>query len=232
MKRFQPLYKIFTCIFFWQIISVAPYAEQTKSINPENIKFHWAFLAAKQASQNVHIEPITRDTILKSGDQIKFFIKLQNSCYVYLIYHSSQGELSVLFPHRFKLKNGEKTLAINHYIPKGDQWFELDEHAGEERFYLLASTERLLELESLVNNYETADAAKKPSLVKMILSEIRGLRKMHLKFKTFAERPVSIIGGLRGTDKNEPAGALDAAKYAIEISADTFYSRTFTIDHK
>ncbi len=232
MKRFQPLYQIFTCIFIWQIISLAPCAEQIKSINPENIKFHWAFVAAKQASQNVQIEPITRDTILRSGDQIKFFIKLQNSCYVYLIYHSSQGELSVLFPRHFKLKKGEKNLAVSHYIPNGDQWFELDEHAGEERFYLLASTERLLELESLVNNYVTADAAKKPSLAKMILTEIRRLRKKHLKFKTYAERPVSIIGGLRGTDGKKPTEALDAAKYAIEISADTFFSRTFTIDHK
>ena len=232
MQRFQPLNLIFTCIFIWQIISIAPYAEQVKSINPENIKFHWAFVAAKQASQNVQIEPITRDTSLKSGDQIKFFIKLQNSCYVYLIYRSSQGELSVLFPRHFKLGKNEKNLAFSHYIPDGDQWFELDKHTGEERFYLLASTERLLELESLVNNYETADAAKKPSFAKMILTEIRRLRKKNLKFKTYAERPVSIIGGLRGSGKKEPTDSIDAAKYAIEISADTFFSRTFTIDHK
>jgi hypothetical protein len=232
MKYYQLLIRIFSCIFILHIISVSLSAEQAKTINQENIKFQWTFLATKNASQNAHIEPIARDTILKSGDQIKFFIRLQNSCHVYLIYHSSQDELSVLFPHRFKLKKGKKTVAINHYIPKGDQWFELDEHKGEERFYLIASVERLLELESLVNDYETADAAKKLSLGKMILSEIRKLRKKYLKFKAYAERPVSIVGRLRGTDKNEPAGALDAAKYAIEISADTFYSRTFTIDHQ
>lgn len=232
MKNIEPLFKIFICLFILLIISVTLSAEQSKNIETGNIKFQWAFVATKQTSQNAQIEPITRDTILGSGDQIKFFIKLQNNCYVYLIYLSAQGEFSVLFPYRFKLKSEEQTLAANHYIPKGDQWFELDEHVGEERFYLLASVERLSELESLINDYESADAAKKPSLAKRILSEIRRLRKQHLKFKTYAERPVSIIGELRGTEKAETDGNLDTAKYAIEISADTFYSRTFTIDHQ
>jgi len=37
---------------------------------------------------------------------------------------------------------------------------------------------------------------------------------------------------LRGTEKAETTGAHDIAKFAVEISADTFYSRTFTIDHQ
>jgi hypothetical protein len=130
------------------------------------------------------------------------------------------------------LQSAEYTAAGNHYIPADDQWFELDEHTGEERFYLLASIKRLHDLESLINDYESADRAKKPPLSKKILAEIRKLRKQHLKFKTYAERPVNIIGNLRGTETAETAMTHDIAKYAIEISADTFFSRTFTIDHK
>ena len=85
---------------------------------------------------------------------------------------------------------------------------------------------------SLINDYESADGAKKPSLARAVLDEIRKLRKEHLKFKTYAERPVNIIGNLRGTEKAETAEPQDIAKFAVEISADTFYSRTFTIDHK
>lgn len=175
---------------------------------------------------------VTRDTVLKTGDQIKFFINVNQNCFVYLIYRSSQGELSVLFPRRFQLQSAEYTVAGNHYIPAGDQWFELDEHTGEERFYLLASVKRLTDLEALVNDYESADNTKKQPLTEIILAEIRKLRKQHLKFKTDAERPVNIIGNLRGTEKAETAEARDIAKYALEISADTFYSRTFTIDHQ
>jgi hypothetical protein len=206
-------------------------SEEAQPQPESNVQFQWAFGALKKANGS-KFEAVTRDTALKTGDQIKFFLKVNQNCFVYLIYRSSQGELSVLFPQRFRLKSAEYTVAGDHYIPKGDQWFELDEHTGEERFYLLASVERLLELEAFINDYESADAAKRQPLAKKILAEIRKLRKQHLKFKTYAERPVNIIGNLRGTEKAETAGARDIAKFAVEISADTFYSRTFTIDHQ
>ena len=220
---------------FWLFLFIEPlvviHAQETAAQQEANVKFQWAFGALKKANGS-KFEAVTKDTDLKTGDQIKFFLKVNQDCFVYLIYRSSQGELAVLFPHRFILKRAEYTVAGNHYIPKGDQWFELDEHTGEERFYLLASNKRLMDLEALVNDYESADSAKKQALAKTILAEIRKLRRQHLKFKTYAERPVNIIGNLRGTEKAETAGPHDIAKYAVEISADTFYSRTFTIDHK
>ena len=219
------------CLFLLLDTHAAVHAQQTAPQSDDNFKFQWAFGALKKANGS-KLEAVTRDTVLKTGDQIKFFLNVNQDCFVYLIYRSSQGELSVLFPRRFELLSTDYTAAGNHYIPTDDQWFELDEHTGEERFYLLASVKRLTDLEALVNDYESADKAKKPPLAKEILAEIRKLRKQHLKFKTYAERPVNIIGNLRGTEKSEPAGARDIAKFAVEISADTFYSRTFTIDHQ
>ena len=219
------------CLFLLFESHAAVHAQQAAAQSDANVKFQWAFGALKKANGS-KFEAVSKDTGLRTGDQIKFFLKVNKNCFVYLIYRSSQGELSVLFPHRFKLMSAEYTMSGEHYIPKGDDWFELDEHTGEERFYLLASVERLLNLETFINDYESADAAKKPPLAQKILSEIRKLRKQHLKFKTYAERPVSIIGSLRGTEKAETAKTHDIAKYAVEISADTFFSRTFTIDHK
>ena len=97
---------------------------------------------------------------------------------------------------------------------------------------MLASAQRLFDLEALINQYESAAKAKKLGLAEKITSEIRSLRKRHLKFKTYAERPVNIIGNLRGTEKAETVKTQDIAKYAVEISADTFFSRTFTIEHR
>jgi hypothetical protein len=206
-------------------------AEEAQPQPDANLQFQWAFGALKKANGS-KFEAIDRDTVLKTGDQIKFFLNVDKNCFVYLIYSSSQGEISVLFPHRFKLRSSEYTVAGHHYIPGGNQWFELDEHTGEEKFYLLASANRLTQLEAMINDYESADAAKKPALAQAVLAEIRKLRKENLKFKTYAERPVNIIGSLRGTEKAETAEPQDIAKFAVEISADTFYSRTFTIDHK
>jgi hypothetical protein len=219
------------CLFLLFAPHAAVHAQQDAAQPKTNIKFQWAFGALKKANGS-KFEAVSKDTDLKTGDQIKFFLNVNQNCFVYLIYRSSQGELSVLFPKRFQLLSTEYTVAGNHYIPADDQWFELDEHTGEERFYLLASVKRLTDLEALVNDYESADNAKKPPLTKEILAEIRKLRKQHLKFKTYAERPVNIIGNLRGTEKAETVKTHDIAKYAVEISADTFFSRTFTIDHK
>lgn len=229
MVRFAVL---LVALYFALFCGYNPGLAQEAQPQPDaNLQFQWAFGALKKANGS-KFEAVERDTVLKSGDQIKFFLKVDKNCFVYLIYSSSQGELSVLFPYRFKLQSAEYTVAGHHYIPNGDQWFELDEHTGEEKFYLLGSASRLMPLEALINDYESADTAKKPALVQAILAEIRKLRKENLKFKTYAERPVNIIGNLRGTEKAETAEPQDIAKFAVEISADTFYSRTFTIDHQ
>ena len=87
-----------------------------------NLEFQWAFGALKKAN-GAKFEAVTRDTVLKTGDQIKFFLNVSQNNYAYLIYRSSQGGLSVLFPKRFQLQSTEYTAAGNHYIPADDQWF-------------------------------------------------------------------------------------------------------------
>jgi hypothetical protein len=198
----------------------------------EKIVFQWAFCALRKADTGRQLSVIARDTDLKSGDQIKFFVKSEGPSFVYLIYQSSQREISVLFPYRFIQLDASSTMAGKHYIPQGTQWFELDEHPGQEKFYLLASTQRLFDLEALINQYESADKAKKSGLADKITSEIRNLRKRHLKFKTYAEKPVTIIGNLHGAEQSESDHSKDIADYAVEISTTTFFSRTYTIDHQ
>ena len=205
---------------------------EPKEPGEEDIRFLWAFGALKKGEGESKLIRIARDAALKSGDQIKFFVKLEEKCFVYLIYHSSQGEMSVLFPYRFEQLSRDYHKQAQYYIPQGNEWFELDEHTGQETFYLMASAKRLHELEALINQYETADPVKKSELAKEVLMEIRKLRKAHRKFKTFAEKPVNIMGHLRGSEKVEPVDTPDVTELAVEISGSKFYSRTFTIDHK
>ncbi len=199
--------------------------------NKENIRFLWAFGATVKEEGKQRSFSITKDIALKSGDKIKIFLELKEKCYVYVIYHSPKGEVVTLFPDRFDLLDDHSFASSGYFIPKGDGWFELDEHVGEERFFLLASSERLSELETLINQYESTDQAKKPEISTQILDEIRRLRWQHRKFKTFAEKPINIIGQVRGTDTREKARYPDVTRFAVEISAKKFYSKAFTIDH-
>jgi hypothetical protein len=208
------------------------FAQQEKGQIQNKVNFTWAFGAIKNSDAGPHFEAITRDSILKTGDQIKFFLRVENKCFIYLIYQNPQGDLNVLFPYRFKLLDNNYQISENYYIPKGDQWFELDEYTGTEKFYLVSSANRLTELEDLINEYESADKSNRITIGEKIISEIRGLRKKHHRFKTHVERPVTIIGRMRGTAKTKAAGLEDIADYALEITADNFFIRTFTIDHQ
>ena len=109
---------------------------------------------------------------------------------------------------------------------------KVDENEGRETFYLLASDQRLIPLEALMEKYKTADIAKKPGLSKQILKEIRELKKKNRKFATLAERPVPIGGNLRGVKKDKELRSPDIDPIAAEVSAGNFYSRTFTIAHQ
>jgi len=234
--RIKPRFSITFLIIAMGFISFgnlkATPAEQTQNLNETGIKFLWAFGAIKKTEDGSVFKSIDRDTALNTGDKIKFFIRLDRQCFVYLIYRSSQNEIKALFPHRFEVKDNEYNISQNYYIPIGNQWFELDDHIGQEKFYLLASADRLNELEAIINKYESADPARQPVIANKIQLEIRKLRKKHLKSKSYAERPVNIIGDLRGIEKIEKDNSYDVANFAIEISAATLYSRTFTIDHK
>jgi hypothetical protein len=79
---------------------------------------------------------------------------------------------------------------------------------------------------------EGADEVNQSGLVDQIIAEIRNLRKRHLKFKTYSEKPVTIIGKPRGGEQSVRVPTKDIADYAVEISTTTFFSRTYTIDHR
>jgi hypothetical protein len=149
-----------------------------------------------------------------------------------LVHHTAQGEIRLLFPsHVDELPDGFE--AKNYcYIPEGERWFELDDHTGIETFHVIASMERLLKLEAYFERYALLLPAKKGDCRDQILTEIQNLKRRHRQFKTAAERPVQVVGGIRGGDETRKTLGFDPASMAVEISARKFYSKTFTIDHQ
>lgn len=196
------------------------------------VRFQWAFGAVIAADGDSKLVSVTGDMDLKTGDQLKFFIRPESEGFVYLFYLSSQGELMMLFPDDLGLFE-EKAYGEDgrYYVPRGDSWFKLDANTGLERFYLLASAERLTELERLWASYEAAGEAKKPALAKSFVEKVRKIRRARRSFTARAERPVSIGGNLRGYLPVEGSYP-DVAEIATVISADDFFARTFTIDHR
>jgi hypothetical protein len=195
-----------------------------------NIGFEWAFGALIGKTKTM--TPITHDTTLKSGEEIKMMVKLTKECFVYVIHQDSKGEVELLFPYKVQQFQTDYVADKNYYIPKGRGWNAFDNNTGKEVFFLVASTERLLDLEVKLGNYLSAEPAKKQSLASDIVTEIRNVRKHYSTFSTIAEKPVTIGGNIRGTEKVEGARRPDVAIFATRISAKNFYSKTITIDHQ
>jgi hypothetical protein len=195
-----------------------------------NIGFEWAFGAL--VGKNRTMVPITHDTTLKSGEEIKMMVRLTKDCFVYVIYYGSQGEVDMLFPYDVRQFQKDYMTDKNYYIPRGRDWRALDKNTGKEVFFLVASTERLLDLEAKVGNYISADQSKKQALAQDIVSEVRNVRKRYSTFATVAEKPVTIGGNIRGTEKTDNARRPDVSEIATKITANNFYSKTITIDHQ
>lgn len=217
---------------FYPEIQQTLFAQQHMRLKEENVCFRWAFAGLTAEGPNQILIPILKDTTLKTGDQFKFFFELQKDCFVYLLYHSSQDLLDILIPNDFKQFDQGSEVLRKTYIPPGNQWFVLDNHVGIEKFYLLASAQRLNHLEFLFGQYMSAQPSQKEELKQKIIEEIKNLRWQNRNFKKHAERPVPIIGSRRGLEKVDRSGNFDVADLSIEISAQDFYSRTFTIDHR
>jgi hypothetical protein len=198
--------------------------------NEANIGFDWAFGALVGKSKTM--VSVTHDTTLNSGEEIKMMVKLTNDCFVYVVHQDSKGEVELLFPYKIQQFQSDYVADKNYYVPKGRGWSPFDKNTGKEIFFLIASTERLLDLEVKLGNYFSADNSKKQSMASDIVIEIRNVRKHFSTFSTLAEKPVTIGGNIRGTEKVEGARRPDVAMIATHISANNFYSKTITIDHQ
>ena len=199
-------------------------ATEEKQEENENINFRWAFCALRKRGPDQELFKITGDTTLRTGDKIKMFLELRKECFLYVIYHGSQGELRLLFPYHLRRSNSYYRTGEKYYIPKGQGWFELDDRVGRETFFLLASAYRVTKLEGLIEDYESAEPSKKQKLATSILDEVRKVKREHSKFKTTAERPVAVVGRIRGGRETDIELTTEISKHAIEVAAYNFYT--------
>jgi hypothetical protein len=193
--------------------------------NDEDIRVGWAFGALVGSGQDRKLIPITQDTTLHTGDQIKMMIQKKSECFVYLIHQGPNGEIATLLSN--SANDGDKVI----YIPQGDAWFTLDQHTGAEKFYLMATKKRLDDLEKLLAEYQMAPMAEKSDLASQIRLEIKRAKIVAEQFAAKVERPIQIGGSIRGSKDSLLIGN-DISQLETEITATAFYSWTITIDHQ
>jgi hypothetical protein len=198
-------------------MSMALAAEDAKTA------FNWAFAKRAADGSAVSIDFNERVGIVK-GDLFKIYISPLSCAFVYLFLHDEGGDLQLLFPDDFSLFAKASYLNSRYFIPEGDHWFALDDSPGTERFYLIASAERLNALESLVSSYASASPDKKGAARQAVLDEIARVRRQYNQLTVTAEKPLTVAGGIRGINAN-------VEKLATRIEADGFYYKVFRLEH-
>ncbi len=223
---------VFSFILFLAILLIdLTILTNESTSDDQNISFRWAFGALTGPQDDRELIPVTKDTVLYSGDQFKIMIELQSECYVYVIFKGSKEEVLLLFPEQLYLP--EKPLRINQeiFLPNKELWFALDDQAGTEKIFLLASTTPLVKLEKLLKIYESSVPKIRPEVTEEILQFIENSRKQHKQLTAVAEKPIQIGGTFRNVSKSE-LSHLDISTFAIKITEDDFFGRTFTIEHR
>lgn len=204
---------------------------QVTPLDQNTLSFLFAIGAQITKGGNSKAVPVEDDTVLSSGDRIKFFLKTASDGWFYLFHLDPNGNLSILFPH--DLKKAHMTGGQQLYIPKEPFWFELNAIPGVERFFFLASKSRLRRLEDLsIRHADLKDSCEVQASTWAILDEISYLTKEHRSIAGSAERSVRMAGRIREELKTDSAGLPDITPFAKEIVAHGFYSKTFTFKHR
>ena len=211
------------------IASAVVFAQTPSGKN--DINFLYAFGAYSGSQGKGKVVSVQNETSLRAGDRLKLFFEPKNDQYFYLLHLSSQGELTSLFPAAGQLAGVAAGAQV--FIPAGNQWFELDGHPGQEKFFFIAAAERLDRLEELCARHTTLkEKADVKASTDAVLDEIKRLRQKHKQLSAPAEKPLRIGGSVRGQQSSDAPLAPDITPLAAEVKAPGFYSRTFTIDHR
>ncbi len=195
------------------------------SVNPafaEKISFRWAILA--DSTEGMRALDFTGSPIVFSGTALQLYIEHLNNCHVYLYLLDSSDNLTPLYPpqkgyYDYGFPRGPKL------VPPGDQSFTFVPPTGTETLLLLASAERLFQLEELTDIFnENPDQTGQQRLLLQEIEDMLGADNSSTEASERIEK-VSV--------KYSAADGIKEKKFkATRAKSKDFYGRKLLIDHR
>lgn len=139
---------------------------------------------------------------LRSNDDVKVHFRINADAYVYLIWVDPRGQASLQFPSREAGRDNRVQGGRRYSAPQADtDWYYLDRTPGVETLYLVASYERMSDLEGLLR--QVAAAGGRPAGASDELDRL------------FDDLRARGVGGVReGPSLSVPTRSADAAASA------------------
>ncbi len=189
-----------------------PAAPSTATQDPANaskgpLGLRYTLLKALPGGGQVEVLP---DTAFKAHDSIRLSIESNKPGYLYIILQGSTGTWTSLYGEsgpQHQIQPGKEYL-----IPAPPASFEFDEHAGQERLFVLLSEKQVQDFESLVVEAQSKDAEKgapaAANSIDDVISAIKLVDRDLVFTKTTKDAPAT------GARKQE------TAMYVVNKSAD------------
>jgi hypothetical protein len=194
----------------------------TTTSSAEKISFRWAILA--DSTEGMRALDFSGSPIVFSGTALQLYIEHLNNCHVYLFLLDSSDNLTPIYPpqkgyYDYGFPRGPKL------VPPGDQSFTFVPPPGIETLLLVASTDRLFQLEELTDIFnENPDQLGQQLLV---LQEIEDMLAADDSEPKAAERLEKV------KVKYSSGGSIKEKKFkAIKVKSSDFYGRKLLIDHR
>jgi hypothetical protein len=150
------------------------------------------------------------DTAFKAHDAIRLSIESNKTGYLYIIQQGSSGTWTPLYPEQGK--QHEIQPGKEYIVPSEGGSFEFDEHAGQERLFVLLSQTPMHDLESLVTEAQRKGDDKAVSGADHSINEVISQIKLGSRDLVFTK-----------ADKDAPAAGAkeqDTAMYVVNKNAD------------
>jgi hypothetical protein len=143
----------------------------------EPVSFSWAFFL-KDTSGQLRSMSFEDAEPVEGGDLLRIYLELHQRSHVYLYLFDARQDLYLVFPPGPRFYSGYFPVWHKFYIPSGRDWFTLDGTKGVERFYLLASNDRLVELEEMTSRFlDNGNDELKGQLLALIEKKVQDLSR-------------------------------------------------------
>ena len=189
----------------------------------EQVSFRWAILA--DSTEGMRPLDFTGSPIVFSGTALQLYIEHLNNCHVYLYLLDSSDLLTPIYPpqkayYDYGFPRGPKL------VPPGDQSFTFVPPAGTETLLLIASAQRLFQLEELTDifNRDPSQTGQQKLLLDRLEDLLQGAKKKDARAAEDLEKV---------TIKYKSAAGIEERRFqAVEVNAADFYGRKLLIDHR
>jgi hypothetical protein len=187
-----------------------------------DVSFRWAILA--DSVEGMRALDFSGSPIVFSGTALQLYIEHLNNCHVYLYLLDSSRQLTAIYPpqkgyYDYGFPRGPKL------VPPGSQSFTFVPPPGKETLLLVASADRLFQLEELTQIYndDPSQRGQQELLIERVEQLIEGREK---ESRAAEDRKMVTV-------RYNDDGAIAERRFeAVEVDMKNLYGRKLVIDHR